>query len=131
MDVIKGSRIVRFDVKRNCRWLSVVLIGFAVTGCSSQMSSYKAKAPATPPANLLSEDIAAFLQSTEAGSRQAFDQSPWGEQVTVVADESYASATGSECRPLTILKPDSDSRALACSKNGADWYSVRVLSASK
>jgi len=109
----------------------VVLIGFAVTGCSSQMSSYKAKAPATPPANLLSEDIAAFLQSTEAGSRQAFDQSPWGEQVTVVADESYASATGSECRPLTILKPDSDSRALACSKNGADWYSVRVLSASK
>ena len=72
--------------------------------------------------------LTAFLDEATINAVQRFQQTPWGDAITLQAGERYYAASGRICRRL-LLHQETDGQgqvALAC-KSTQGWESVRAL----
>ena len=69
-----------------------------------------------------------FLTQAPAGAVLNVPESPWGNNVEVVADDAYLAASGRECRKLTVVAVDANNArsALVC-KTPNGWVNQRVV----
>lgn len=106
------------------RWLVAALLGalWVLSGCAGMASSDSPMAAADPA------QLTTFLNEAASGAEREFDQTPWGEAITLRAGERYFAASGRTCRRLLIQQQtDLGARpALACETTDG-WESVRAL----
>lgn len=122
-----------FLIARPARMLLAALGIVAISGCAtnypsgsaSQQPRYALDNDAAKP--ILDESINGFLDQASAGGVISAAKSPWGDNVEIVADESYLAASGRECRHLQIIAMGGEARrALVC--NAAEgWVNQRVV----
>ena len=77
---------------------------------------------------LQDENLNGFLAQAPAGAVLNLVQSPWGDNVEIVADAPYLAASGRECRKLRVIEQGSGAArtALTCATpNG--WVNQRML----
>lgn len=106
-----------------------ILLGATVlTGCAQWPSLALNKTDtATDPAE--SATLSQLLNREPADTLITLSNSPWGANLRIVLHETYAAASGRNCRRLTI-EPEGQSRpALVCQapKNLKEWLPVRLL----
>lgn len=70
-----------------------------------------------------------LLTREPANTLVSLTNSPWGPNVQVLLHETYAAASGRNCRRLTIEPEGQSYPALVCQhpKNTRDWVPVRLL----
>lgn len=110
--------------------LSVVVISGCATNYPSGSSQQEARYVLnTDAAKLLNdESLNSFLSEAPASGILNLARSPWGDNVEIVADESYLAASGRECRKLRVVAAGGGSArtALVCeTPNG--WVNQRVV----
>jgi len=102
-----------------------------VVGCAN-LSASKVQLPedankvAMQP--VMEKEISTFLASAAPLSTSGFASTPWGENVLVQVGESYFSASGRNCRKLTVLDNAGDEKLqLACEFRNGSWEPVRLV----
>ena len=70
-----------------------------------------------------------LLDHEPANTLVTLSNSPWGSNVQVLLHETYAAASGRNCRRLTVEPEGQSYPALACQhpKKDQDWVPVRLL----
>ncbi|TVP44943.1 MAG: hypothetical protein EA345_14795 [Halomonas sp.] len=116
------------------RMLLVALSVAVISGCATQYPSGSTQQEARYVLNndsgklLEDESLNNFLSQAPASGILNLARSPWGDNVEVVADESYLAASGRECRKLRVVAAGGDSArtALVCeTPNG--WVNQRDI----
>ncbi|MGM0855808.1 MAG: DVU3141 family protein [Pseudomonadota bacterium] len=113
-------------------------LGFALlSGCATQypasnaddQASYVLSNDSASP--IESEALNEFLSRAPAGGIVNATRSPWGDNVEIVADETYLAASGRECRQLRVVSPQNDNtqRALVCETDNG-WVDQRPVTHS-
>lgn len=108
--------------------IRVLLLSCAtlLTGCAHwpSLPSDGAAEGATKPIALRE-----LFEREPANTLVSLTDSPWGANVQVLLHETYAAASGRNCRRLTIEPEGQSYPALACQhpKNTRDWVPVRLL----
>lgn len=122
----------RLPVMR-ARMLLAVLSAAILSGCASYPASNTQQEAQyvlnNDPATLLQDDnLNGFLTQAPAGAVINAPDSPWGNNVEIVADAAYLAASGRECRKLRVVTVDSNnaSSALVC-KTPNGWVNQRVV----
>lgn len=103
------------------------VIGQIVSGCVPLKSDRDYQMKGVPASAFMPSDIAEFISLSQANVSAAFLQTPWGENVTLTTHIPYYSASGVQCRELSIQRASTAGRALVCSNDQQRWYQVRVL----
>lgn len=107
----------------------IAMLGLALAGCAAPGAQPGGVAHTTQ-GDALDENLNGFLAQSPAGAVISLDESPWGENVEVIADERYFSASGRECRQLQVMSgSDSVRRAVAC-ETDSGWESRRLITES-
>ncbi|MGO3699101.1 MULTISPECIES: DVU3141 family protein [Halomonas] len=123
-----------FLVVRPARMLLAVLSMAVISGCAtsypsgsaSQQQRYVLNDDSAKP--ILDERVNGFLDQTPAGGVISVANSPWGDNVEIVADESYLAASGRECRRLQVIGMSGEARrALVCKASSEEWVNQRVI----
>lgn len=110
--------------------LSLAVLGGCATNYPSGSTQQEARYVLNNDAATLLEDegLNSFLSQAPASGILNVARSPWGDNVEVVADESYLAASGRECRKLRVVSAGGGSTrsALVCeAPNG--WVNQRVV----
>lgn len=115
------------------RMLLAALSLAVVSGCASYPSSSAQQEAQyvlnNDLATLLQDDnLNGFLTQAPAGAVINVSDSPWGNNVEIVADAAYLAASGRECRKLRVVAVDSNNArsALVC-KTPNGWVNQRVV----
>jgi hypothetical protein len=111
---------------------SIVFVVFPlVVGCANIPSSEiqapraKNKIIAGP---VLDEEVSTSLASVATLSKPEFASMPWGENVFLQAGAPYFSASGRNCREITLLDVEgNESLQLACEFRDGSWEPVRLV----
>lgn len=107
----------------------IAVLGLALAGCAAPGAQPGGVAHSTQ-GDALDENLNGFLAQAPAGAVISLAESPWGENVEVIADEGYFSASGRECRKLQIMSgSDSVRQAVACETSDG-WESRRLVTES-
>lgn len=123
-----------FLVVRPARMLLAVLSMAVISGCAtsypsgsaSQEQRYVLNDDSAKP--ILDESVNGFLDQTPAGGVISVANSPWGDNVEIVADEPYLAASGRECRRLQVIGMSGEARrALVCKASSEEWVNQRVI----
>lgn len=74
-------------------------------------------------------ELRELLEREPADTLVSLTNSPWGRNVQVLLHETYAAASGRNCRRLTVEPEGRSYPALVCRhpKNAKDWAPVRLL----
>ncbi|MDN7131944.1 hypothetical protein JNO04_06210 [Halomonas sp. MC140] len=104
-----------------------------ISGCATSYPSGSTQQQARYVLNndaatlLENESLNNFLSQAPASGILNVARSPWGDNVEIVADESYLAASGRECRKLRVIAAGgSANSALVCATpNG--WVNQRVV----
>jgi len=119
-------------IARPARMLLAALSVAVVSGCATypsgnqQQVQYVLGNDTAKP--LQDENLNGFLAQAPAGAVLKLVQSPWGDNVEIVADAPYLAASGRECRKLRVIEQGSGAArtALTCATpNG--WVNQRML----
>jgi len=115
------------------RMLLAALSLVMVSGCASYPSGAGHQEAqyvlSNDPATLLQdESLNDFLTKAPAGAVLNLPQSPWGDNVEIVADAAYLAASGRECRKLRVVEAGTSATgaALVC-KTPNGWVNQRVV----
>lgn len=109
--------------------LSLVMVSGCASypsGASHQEAQYVLS---NDPATLLQDpNLNDFLSKSPAGAVLNLVQSPWGDNVEIVADAAYLAASGRECRKLQVIGVAGNAArpALVC-KTPNGWVNQRVV----
>ncbi len=106
------------------RITAVVFAAMVATACAPLQQQ---QASSFLPDQLISADIADFLNHSSANSYSSFVKSPWGENITLVAKTPYFSASGAKCRQLMVESLLGKRAELACTQDDMAWYQARAL----
>lgn len=121
-----------FMQRQASRLLLALLFSAALGGCVLQPAQQGGASgvvmAGSAQRQALDENLNGFLSQASAGAIVALDQSPWGNHVEVIAEESYLAASGRECRRLRVLHSDSGqvTQALAC-EAAQGWEASRLV----
>ena len=107
--------------------LSFLLLNSLLIGCAPVKSTSTTPANTNHQSSYVDSNIAVFLRTAQPTSSAVFDNTPWGNNVTLLVDRTYFSASGAYCHNLTINSFSGTSQGLVCSTNRNDWYQARVL----
>ena len=114
------------SIKVPIAFLVIPLMVGCVNMSNSKTQSSSAEKLVT--ASVLEDKISIFLTSAAPLSISEFASTPWGKDVLLQAGESYFSASGRNCRKLTVLDiGGNESLQLACEIRGGSWESVRLV----
>ena len=107
----------------------LLLVSSLLTGCASSVTSPSATSAVNynQPNLYIDGALASFLQSATPNMSAAFPSTPWGNNVTLIVDSSYFSASGSYCHALSVEGASAVNKGLVCSPNRNDWYKARIL----
>jgi hypothetical protein len=124
----------KFVQQKSCLNIKAIIAFVAiplVVGCVNMPSS-KTQAPGaenkiiTGP--VLDGDISTFLASAAPFSISEFPSTPWGKNVLLRMGEPYFSASGRNCRKITVLDIEgNESLQLACEFRDGSWEPVRLV----
>lgn len=129
------SGIFRSDAKsrfmgRRCAFAMLVAFSVTMSGCALQQEQNPSGSIIGGPTHgtQLSTDLNGFLNQPTPGNI-VLEDSPWGANVEVMADEPYDAATGRVCRKLEIMSQRrSNARSvLACQTADGSWISQRLV----
>lgn len=77
---------------------------------------------------VLNQEVSAFLASAAPLAASEFAATLWGENVLLQTGEPYFSASGRNCRKITVLDTGrNESLQLACEFGDGLWESVRLV----
>ena len=107
----------------------LLLMSGLLTGCASSVTSPTVTTEVNykQPNLYIDSALASFLQSATPNMSAAFPSTPWGNNVTLIVDSSYFSASGSYCHALSIEGASAVNKGLACSPDRNNWYKARIL----
>ncbi|WP_445000698.1 DVU3141 family protein [Halomonas mongoliensis] len=113
------------------RLVAALALVTALVGCAVQPAggpSSGAGVVAGQPGTPLDDNLSGFLAQAPAGAVLSLAQSPWGNQVEVIAEETYLAASGRECRRLQVMRTDASqvTHALACATSQG-WETRRLI----
>ncbi|WP_447926377.1 DVU3141 family protein [Vreelandella sp. EE27] len=126
--MIYTPRIQTVSVRLLLTAVSLALLSGCATRYPSGSESQLQYALDNDSAQTINNDtINGFLEQSPAGGVVSAANSPWGNNVEIVADQPYLAASGRECRRLQIIATQGEnSRALAC-KTPQGWVNQRVV----
>lgn len=115
------------------RMLLAALSVVAISGCATNYPSGSNQQEARYVLNndaatlLENESLNNFLSQAPASGVLNVARSPWGDNVEIIADESYLAASGRECRKLRVVAAggSADSALVCATPNG--WVNQRVV----
>lgn len=121
-----------FSVARPASMLLAVLGVAMVSGCASYPSSNTQQQAQyvlnNDPARLLEDErLNDFLSQAPASGTINVVRSPWGDNIEIVADESYLAASGRECRKLRIIESEGSARSALVCETPDGWVNQRVV----
>lgn len=87
----------------------------SLTGCGMMSSDPPAPAPIYGP-------VAEFIISGGPGNTTVVDDPEFGNEITVIVQDFFVSASGEECKRATLLAQDKQAEIIAmCRKADAPW----------
>ena len=105
---------------------AIVFAGIVVSACSS-LNQQQTSSASFSVDQLISAEIADFLNHSVTDTSASFAQSPWGNNVILFAKAPYYSASGAQCRQLIVESTLDQRTGLACTQDKQRWYKVRAL----
>jgi len=107
--------------------LSGTLLAFAViTGCTPQNPVITKPTQAVAIIEPIPEGI--YLPEATVGKSYQFDQSPWGDQISVTITNKYDSALGNTCIEARISSTNqNEQETLLCQEGPQIWKEYRKL----
>lgn len=114
---------------RSIRFAIIAAVtGQIVSGCVPVKSERDYQVKGVSASAFIAPDIAEFISLSQANVSAVFQHTPWGENVTLTTYIPYYSASGAQCRKLSIQSGSVIDRTLVCSNDQQRWYQVRELS---
>ncbi|WP_375055677.1 DVU3141 family protein [Zobellella sp. DQSA1] len=111
------------------RALRITLLALGLVtlaGCASQAGNNVRSSAGVAGGSELTPELNSYLSSAVAGA-VTLPYSPWGNDVTVMADTPYFAASGRTCRELEVtLNNGITQQHIAC-KTGNTWAQVRPV----
>ncbi|WP_416137650.1 DVU3141 family protein [Halomonas sp. HK25] len=105
--------------------LSLTLAGCATQGAGSGPGTVQGA-----QGHALDENLNGFLAQAPAGAVISVAESHWGPNVEVIADESYFSASGRECRQLRVMASSGATHQAVACETASGWESRRLITDS-
>ncbi|WP_158260061.1 DVU3141 family protein [Zobellella endophytica] len=97
------------------------------TGCATQRGSIDQPGYGGHQ-TALSPQLNDYLSSAATGSAITMAQTPWGDNVLVLANQPYYAASGRTCRELEVtLSSGTTQHHIACQTGDTSWASVRPV----
>lgn len=98
---------------------TMYLLCIAVLGSMAGCGGMSADPPAPPP---IYGPVAEFIISGGPGHSTVVDDPEFGNEITVIVQDSFISASGEECKRATLLAQDKQAEIIAmCRKPDAPW----------
>lgn len=106
---------------------AALLAGCAQTSLNSSTNEqgYVLSGDSAKP--IQNDTLNGFLDQTPGNSAVTAAQSPWGNNVEVVAEARYFAASGRECRKLRIVTPSQQTRQALVCRGPNGWSEQRLV----
>nr|WP_298410336.1 DVU3141 family protein [uncultured Halomonas sp.] len=104
----------------------------ALAGCAAQgsMGNGAQNIASMRGGTTVDSSLSQFLETASPGRVIQLQQSPWGSNVEVTAEERYYAASGRICVHLRVMRPASAAlpqAQLACRDENQGWFTQRLV----
>lgn len=118
---------MHLHIKQMLKYSLLVLGIVTATGCATQRGGLDQPGYGGHQ-TALSAQLNDYLSSAATGSATTIAQTPWGDNVLVLANQPYYAASGRTCRELEVtLSTGSTQHHIACQTGDTSWASVRPV----
>lgn len=107
--------------------MAVVVIALLLGGCAATGGGQPGSVIQGGQGQALDENLNGFLTQAPGGAVITLVESPWGRDVEVVADEPYHSASGRECRRLSVTSASAGPQQAVACETAQGWETQRLV----